>query len=213
MKEFKVGDKVRIRKDLKVGELYGDVYFAECMGRMCGKIATINATFPTLNVFMTEGNMFFWSLEMVEPINQVDKLIFRDNVTILIKDGKRYIAKCEAGDTYDREKGMLVALAKANGYTFDDIQKMLNNAEIQGKNMQVREVKRLAEVGEYIKLTRAEYSFNKVGDVLRVDNRINGLAIVYNSNQPRETGYNLAADWGYLPHEYVVLENYKPRAN
>ena len=40
---FKVGDKVRIRKDLKVGERYGGDIFVENMVCMLGKKATIDS--------------------------------------------------------------------------------------------------------------------------------------------------------------------------
>ena len=63
-----------------------------------------------------------------------DKLIFNGNETILFKDGKKYVTKCVEDDIYDREKGLLMALAKANGYTYGDIQKMLNNATINSKH-------------------------------------------------------------------------------
>lgn len=200
MKKFKIGDKVRIRKDLEIGKTYGkhimlDGYMAQQRGEIC----TIIAVNP--NSYLVEENPFYWNFKMIEPIN-TDKLIFRENATILIKDGKKYVAKCEAGDTYDREKGLLVALAKANGYKFKEIQKMLANAEIQGENKRVREVARHAKIGEYIKIKNERCSFGcyENGDILKV--------------------VSLFADIGVMvdrPHcvqimhdEYVVLENYKP---
>ena len=72
----------------------------------------------------------FGTFELVKTYN---KLIFRDNATILFKDGKRYVAKCEKGEKYDKEKGLLVCLAKAHGYNFKDLQEMLAGAEEQGK--------------------------------------------------------------------------------
>ena len=200
MKKFKIGDKVRIRKDLKVGKSYGGITLrGGFMADERGKICTISKVYPYS--CSVKENVYYWSLKMVEPISE-PKLIFRDNATILIKDGKKYVAKCEVGDTYDREKGLLVALAKANGYNFKEIQKMIANAEIQGENKQVREVNRPAKVGEYIKIKNATYSWGyyKNGDILKV--------------------VSLFADIGVMvdrPHcvqifhdEYVVLENYKP---
>lgn len=84
---------------------------------------------------------------------------------------------------------------------------------LKGENidMRVRKVKRPAKTGEYIELTKAFFNFNKIGDVLRVDKcaGCDGI-IVYNHSQPRETGYTEDVPWCYLPHEYVVLQNYKP---
>lgn len=201
MKKFKIGDKVRIRKDLKVCKKYGADTFVEQMLCMRGKVATITGIYCDGKKFDIKECAYSWTPEMVEPIPKY-KLIFRDNATILIKDDKKYVAKCEAGDTYDREKGLLVALAKANGYNFKEIQKMLANAEIQGENKQVREVARHAKIGEYIKIKNERCSFGcyENGDILKV--------------------VSLFADIGVMvdrPHcvqimhdEYVVLENYKP---
>lgn len=127
MKELKIGDEVRIRKDLKVGKTYGGVMVVPQMLKYCGKRATIYKAFSS-RVLLNEFD-YFWSPKMFELD---EKLIFRDDVTILIKkDGKKYVTKCDKNDTYDREKGLLVVLAKANGYNYNDIQEMLKNAEIQ----------------------------------------------------------------------------------
>lgn len=39
--KYKVGDKVRIRKDLENGKVYGGCRFTEIMQNLCGKIARI----------------------------------------------------------------------------------------------------------------------------------------------------------------------------
>ena len=41
MKEFKIGDEVRIRKDLKAGKEYGGVIVIPPMLKYCGKKTTI----------------------------------------------------------------------------------------------------------------------------------------------------------------------------
>lgn len=199
MKNFKIGDKVRIRKDLEIGESYGGInMYGGFMADQRGKICTISEVNP--HDYCVEENPFCWSLEMVEPITKY-KLIFRDNATILIKDGKKYVAKCEAGDTYDREKGLLVALAKANGYNFKEIQKMLANAEIQGENKQVREVDRRAKIGEYIKIKNSMSltGIYKNGDIFKVIDLFLHKGVITDRNTL------------IIYHdEYVVLENYKP---
>lgn len=53
------------------------------------------------------------------------KVVFHKNKTILIFDNKTSIAKCSADDKFDKEKGLLIALAKHHGYTYKDIQEML----------------------------------------------------------------------------------------
>lgn len=210
MKELKIGDEVRIRKDLKVGKIYGGVMAVPQMLKYCGKRATIYKTFSS-RVLLNEFD-YFWSPKMFELD---EKLIFRDDATILIKkDGKKYVTKCDKNDTYDREKGLLVVLAKANGYNYNDIQEILKNAEIQNKK--VREVKRVAKVGEYIKVVNAEDNVNKHsdgfayknGDILRVIDidLFTKTCTLENkgSNSVLTKDYNLL-----LPKEYVVLENYQ----
>lgn len=199
MKKFKIGDKVRIRKDLKIGKTYGRRVLVDgFMADQRGKICTIIEVNPTS--CLVEENPFYWDFEMIKPISEL-KLIFRGSATILIKDGKKYVAKCEAGDTYDREKGLLVALAKANGYNFKEIQEMIANAEIQDENKQVREVDRRAKIGEYIKIKNA-MSFTgcyKNGDIFKVAGFFLHRGVVTDPNH-------------FLIYhgEYVVLENYKP---
>ncbi len=209
MKEFKVGDRVKV--------------VARCDGRdligKTGKVVVVDNTDYNLpigvqfderiDVGHNCDNNGVWgycwwcessSLELESKY--ADRIIFRDYATILIKDGKRYVTKCEAGDTYDREKGLLVALAKANGYNFNDIQEMLKNAEIQGEDKQVREVKRHAKVGEYIKIINAINTFGHYtnGDIFKVIGYHLDNAVLVNKKRCVQI----------FPKEYVVLENYKP---
>lgn len=79
---------------------------------------------------------------------------------------------------------------------------------------QVKEIKRQAKVGEYIKLTRKNFSFNKIGDILKVDS-VEKVASVYAKNHPLRLKFALFANgenhlWHYTSYDYVVLENYKP---
>lgn len=200
MTKFKVGDKVRVRKNLRTNAFYGRTNFISEMNRMKGQIVTIKNMSSDGKSFMIEEFDYYWSPEMLEPVKE-DKLIFNGNATILFKDGKKYVTRCDTSDTYDREKGLLMALAKANGYTYGDIQKMLNNATIKGKDMQVREVRRRAEVGEYVKIINKEvnsYDY-KNGDILKIIDADNYVRYGHHIGQ------------FLFDKEYVVLENYKPR--
>lgn len=232
-RKFKVGDRVKFKswhemeKEYGVdddGDIKNSPYFTQAMRHLCGTYATIkelNGSIVALKDFSSSGDTDWRYAEfMLKQEQQTDKLIFRDNVTILIKDGKRYVAKCCKGDTYDKEKGLLVCLAKASGYTFDDLQKMLEDAEDQdGKtNNTVKEVQRAAKVGEYIKIVNARQNQNRHGkgfayqngDILKVKElRICGNVTTYTK---KGKGSNLTyADYNYIyDNEYVVLENYKP---
>ena len=198
MTKFKVGDKVRVRKDLIPDTKYGDVYFVYSMKEMCGKIVTIKDFYSdNCNMYLKEIG-YLWSPEMLEPVKE-DKLIFNGNATILFKDGKKYVTKCDTSDTYDREKGLLTVLAKANGYNYEAIQEMLKNATIKGKDMQVREVRRRAKVGEYVKIINAKDTYYRNGDILKI---IDADFYVRYGHSLGQLLYDT---------EYVVLENYKPK--
>ena len=75
-----------------------------------------------------------WTDDMLEPVIKIsDKVIFNDKATILFLNGKKYIAKCDEEDTYDKEKGLLLCLAKSIGYGYDAIKKMIENAKDYNK--------------------------------------------------------------------------------
>lgn len=72
----------------------------------------------------------------------------------------------------------------------------------------MKEVKRIAKVGEYIKLVNPQFTFDEVGDILKVD-AVNGeMAQVLGKNHLRNTGSNDQL-WNYPKNTYVVLENYE----
>lgn len=66
-KSFKVGDKVRVRDDLKVGKHYGGKYFGSIMLDMRGKFLVIE-TIYTDGSYTAEGCNFFLTDEMLEPV-------------------------------------------------------------------------------------------------------------------------------------------------
>lgn len=67
---YKVGDRVRIRSDLKVGTNKLDVYVNQDMTRMAGRVVTIQSTFliPPL-VYKVSGSCYNWT--ELEFVNQV----------------------------------------------------------------------------------------------------------------------------------------------
>ncbi len=201
-KKFNIGDKVRVIKNT----LY------DATRVKIGDIGTIkNIAFGSYVIDfngLTQWTDCSYADEFIEKYNNVaDRIIFRDNATILIKDGKRFVAKCCDGDTYDKEKGLLVCLAKAHGYTFNDLQEMLKGAEMQGNaapQSKVREVKRRAEVGEYVKVvgnvTHHHFSNGEIVKCVRLD-----------GDRVDKFSYIDERDFYYMrAEEYVVLENYNP---
>lgn len=60
------------------------------------------------------------------------RVIFNDPTTILIVNGKKYISKAH-DEEFDEEKGLLMCLAKASGYTHANLKALLKGAQRQTK--------------------------------------------------------------------------------
>lgn len=63
--KFKVGDKVKVRKDLKPDKYYGGVRFDSDMRKMKGRTVTIIGAFDD-DSYSVEGSIFYWTDEMFE---------------------------------------------------------------------------------------------------------------------------------------------------
>lgn len=70
--KYKVGDKVRIRKDLKVGDKYGSKIFTSTMLKYCGKETTITKFFSNFYTVAVDNETWYWSNEMLEPVKDCD---------------------------------------------------------------------------------------------------------------------------------------------
>jgi len=68
--EFKIGDKVRVRKDLVAGKMYGMVGFMDSMEKFKGKIVTIEGVFNKEYSIEESGKM--WTDEMFEHNTKED---------------------------------------------------------------------------------------------------------------------------------------------
>jgi uncharacterized protein YlzI (FlbEa/FlbD family) len=68
------------------------------------------------------------------PHNKIEgmRVIFNDPTTILIVNGKKYISKAH-DEEFDEEKGLLMCLAKASGYTHANLKALLKGAQRQTK--------------------------------------------------------------------------------
>ena len=64
-----------------------------------------------------------------EPKNEV---IFNEPATILYKDGKKYVSKCDKEDKFSEELGLALCLLKSFGVSYSDFEKLLNSAKRQG---------------------------------------------------------------------------------
>lgn len=74
--KYKVGDKVRVRDDLVVDEKYGDLRLTKSMERFKGQIVTIEEVREedrTRYNLKEDDDKFWWSTEMLEPIEEKSK--------------------------------------------------------------------------------------------------------------------------------------------
>lgn len=67
--KYKVGDKVRVRSDLKVGKCYGEHTFVHDMFKFVGKIVTIESVWK--QGYRIEEDTYWWTDEMLEPVEEM----------------------------------------------------------------------------------------------------------------------------------------------
>jgi hypothetical protein len=125
-----------------------------------------------------------------------DCVLVSNQATILFdEDGKKHVSKC-SNEEFDLEKGIMMCICKKHGYTYEDIRRLLKNVEFK----EVKEKKRRALVGEYIKIVSPEMSggYYEKDDILKVERVC-----------PSEV-YCEGKKIHILHSEYVVLVGYKP---
>lgn len=67
---YKAGDRVRVRKNLVVGNVYGGVLFDKKMCSWLGKIVEISEVY-TCYYHICDGALFVWTDDMLEPITDL----------------------------------------------------------------------------------------------------------------------------------------------
>ena len=120
--KFKVGDKVRVKKDLVVGHDYGEdrLYFNSEMEVLRGKVFTVKYCNNFCYILEGAGGWGF-NEAMLEPVNDAvpEKLvIYRDNNKTVAKyyKGDKTVtaeAKCSPEDEFDFEYGAKLAMDRA----------------------------------------------------------------------------------------------------
>lgn len=117
--KFKVGDKVRIRKDLVAGRTYGGItnysFLSETDGHL--GVQTITRITNSGNYRLNKAT-FIYSEEMLEPVEEeiTEKLVIYRNGSKTIakyyKDNKTFEAeaKCSPEDEYDFKTGAELAM-------------------------------------------------------------------------------------------------------
>lgn len=67
--KYKVGDKVKVRSDLRVGKSYGEHTFVHDMFKFMGKIVTIESVWE--RGYRIEEDAYWWTDEMLEPVEEM----------------------------------------------------------------------------------------------------------------------------------------------
>lgn len=199
MGKFKVGDRVKVNKNTvtinrrTVGE--------------CGtvkKLLTDNYCSVEFDKFVGGHDCcglakdgYGWNcvedvLDLVKHQNETIVIYRNDNKVIALdkNTGKKAEAKCNPADEFDFRTGAKLAFNRLMG---DDVK----------PDDGVREVKRKAKVGEYVKIVDAmPYLIPyKNGDIFKVISTSRHGVVIEKDGKPVTSAWH---------REYVVLENYKP---
>ena len=211
-KKLKVGDKVRI-----VSKRPDSNNWCSYMDKWLGKVMTLRDTSFASSVRMMEDSGENWChqgwnwypemiAEKVEcPPTIVEHLIRGNKTIVKLSNGKVGVAKCSPEDEFDYYEGLRLATARAYG------KDVIPNAQF------VKEVKRPAEVGEYIKIVKPwsfSYGFYKKDDILKVykidKQGIYHIGVYCELKNKTKDCYNDEGNIIILNNEYVVLEGYTP---
>ncbi len=108
--KYKVGDKVRVKKDLVADRIYGYVVFVNDMEKYCGKTVTIKSITESGRYKLEEDSAKrYWTDEMLEDVANIN--IFIDGNKVIAKKGnKAGIARCSPEDEFDIFTGARLAI-------------------------------------------------------------------------------------------------------
>lgn len=197
--KFKVGDIVKVKKNAAILNI-----------RTLGECGTVKKLL-TDNYYSVEFDKFVgghdckgfakygygWNcaedaLDLVKHQNETIVIYRNDNKVVALdkSTGEKAEAKCNPADEFDFRTGAKLAFNRLMG---EDVK----------PDNGVREVKRKAKVGEYIKIVDAMPWMipYKNGDIFKVISTDKSGVVIEKAGTP------VSAAWH---REYVVLENYKP---
>ena len=121
--KYKAGDKVRVRKDLKIGTFYQmedmDVTdsFVSGMDQYSGKVVTIHGICGSKYEIVEDNGKYNWTDEMFEGSDGwgdcITKVIYNPPATIVwFDDGDKIVSKADKGDKYDWKHGLALCILK-----------------------------------------------------------------------------------------------------
>lgn len=108
--KYKVGDRVRVRKDLEVDKRYGDDIFTKDMKKYAGKTMTVGTCIWAGKYRLKEDNdKRNWTDEMLEDVEDITILV-KGNEVIAKKGNTVGIARCSPEDEFDIFVGARLAI-------------------------------------------------------------------------------------------------------
>lgn len=116
--KYKVGQRVRVRRDLVLGKVYGWHFVNDTMYNRRGDVAEIANVFGAIYHITGLGGSFGWTDEMLEPIRNEKIVITSDGVTTIARkyDGKKLVreakAVCSKDDTFNFDVGAKLAVER-----------------------------------------------------------------------------------------------------
>lgn len=187
-RKFKVGERYKCGMILDNGAV---IEITEINGDFVSYKDVVRETFGR-KVFEI-GSIFSDNLEKVEKVESETIVIYRNDNKVVALDkstGEKAEAKCNPADEFDFRTGAKLAFNRLMG---EDVK----------PDNGVREVKRKAKVGEYIKIVDAQPWMipYKNGDIFKVISTSKPGVVIEKDGKPVTSAWH---------KEYVVLENYKP---
>ena len=198
-RKFRVGDRVKVKKNTVIIN-------RKTVGE-CGtikKLLTDNYCSVEFDKFVDGHDCcgyakdgYGWNcvedaLDLVKHQNETIVIYRNDNKVVALdkSTGEKAEAKCNPADEFDFRTGAKLAFNRLMG---EDVK----------PDIGVREVKRKAKVGEYIKVVDAmPYLIPyKNGDIFKVISTSKHGVVIEKDGKPVTSAWH---------REYVVLENYKP---
>lgn len=154
--KYKVGDKVKIRKDLILLATYGNATFHIGMGHLRGETVTICGMEEKESRYRINESSFTITDEMLEPIDTGTYKIFSNGPATICekKDGtgktlSKGIAKCCPDDHFNSDEGAVWALGRVVG--FDLLEKVVKEHKEKEAAIKARQHK--YKEGEFVIVT------------------------------------------------------------
>lgn len=128
------------------------------------------------------------------------KVSFNKNETMVTINGKMYSAKCHPEDRFDKEKGVLLCLAQAQGISYKKLTQLIPKAS---KPIVLTNELKMKNRTSFVKIIHPSIARNKE------DYGKNSVLPIYKAGNNRIIRYGKNPGQFLVPQEFVKLNNYK----